>query len=275
MSSVFFSKFSNDMFRVNYMDMKKAIIGALLVLLPFIGFSQAASPKVSDLWESAGELYSKGNFSEALAQYQEIEKSGYTSEPLLYNIANCYFKERQWGKSILYYERALKLNPGSNDTQNNLMLAKEFAIDKIEELPEFILRTWIRDVNYMLSSNEWTYISLLFFALTALLLLNFRYGPSSAVRKISFFASMFSLLVGIILTLFAWSQRSSYNKRDTAIVMMPVSTVRSSPDGSGNTLFILHEGTKVEMIEQLGGWKRIELADGRQGWIPAGDLEVI
>ncbi len=263
------------MFRINYKDMKRAIILVLLVLLPFIGVSQSASSGVSALWESAGNLYSQGKFDEALVQYQEIAKSGYVSGPLLYNIANCYFKQKHWGKSILYYERALKLNPGSYDTQNNLKLAKEFTIDKIEELPDFILRTWIRDVNYMLSSNEWTYISLLFFALTALLLLNFRYGPSSTVRKISFFASMLSLLIGIVLTLFAWSQRSSYNRRDTAIVMMPVSTVRSSPDGSGNTLFILHEGTKVEMIEQLGNWKRIELADGRQGWISAADLEVI
>ncbi len=263
------------MVRINYMYMKRVIIIVLFLLLPFFGFSQSTSAKVSTLWESAGSLYSQGKFDEALVQYQEIAKSGYISEPLLYNIANCYFKEKRWGKSILYYERALKLNPGSNDIQNNLKLAKEFTIDKIEELPEFILRTWIRDINYLLSSNEWTYASLLFFAITALLLLNFRYGPSTSVRKSSFFASMLSLVIGIIFTLFAWSQRSSYNRRDTAIVMMPVSTVRSSPDGSGNTLFILHEGTKVEMIEQLGNWKRIELADGRQGWISAADLEVI
>ena len=57
--------------------------------------------------------------------------------------------------------------------------------------------------------------------------------------------------------------------------MKPVSTVKSSPDNSGNTLFILHEGTKVSLIEEIGQWKRVELTDGRQGWINSLDIEVI
>ncbi len=264
------------MVKLSITDMKKVILIIITVLFALSGYSQEKSnPGLDEMWSSGNENYSKGNFEEALSDYMRIAQLGYLSEPLMYNIANCHFKMKRWGKSILYYERALKINPGNRDVQNNLKLAREFTVDKIEELPEFILNTWVRNINYLLSSDGWSYLSILFFSVTILLLLNFRYGPSSGIRKLSFFLSMTSLLTAIIFTIFAWNQKHSYHKRDTGIVMMPVSTVRSSPDASGNTLFILHEGTKIELIDKLGNWRRIELADGRQGWIADGDLEVI
>ncbi len=256
--------------------MRRGVLIILLLAVAFQGLSMSQdNMSMEELWGAANTNYAEARFEEALKGYTAIYEQGYVSEPLMYNIANCHFKLRNWGKAILYYERALKINPGNKDVKNNLKLAKDFAVDKIEELPEFVLTTWVRDSNYLLKSDTWAYLSLTFFLLSVLLLLNFRYGRSSVRRKASFFLSMASLLVGIIFTLFAWSQRSAYHRRDTAIVMMPVSTVRSSPDISGNTLFILHEGTKVKLIEQLGSWKRVELSDGRQGWISEGDIEMI
>ncbi len=109
----------------------------------------------------------------------------------------------------------------------------------------------------------------------ALFLLFFKYGPTSRVRKGSFFASMVFLLFFCISIYFSWSQKHVYNLKDTAIIMKPVSTVKSSPDNSGNTLFILHEGTKVSLLDEIGQWKKIELADGRQGWVSSLDVEII
>ena len=228
-----------------------------------------------ELWSSANEKYATGEFSAALAGYKEIEAMGYASDALFYNIGNCYFKISDVARSILYYERALRLNPSGRDIKYNLALAKEYTLDKIEEVPEFIVTTWIRDINYIFSSDVWTYISVIFFIAAALLLLFFRYGPTPSLRKLSFFLSMFLILFGLIFTLFAWNQRSAYHKEDAAIVMLPVSSVRNSPDGSGSPLFILHEGTKVQLIESLGNWRRIELSDGRQGWIFGNDIEII
>ena len=65
-------------------------------------------------------------------------------------------------------------------------------------------------------------------------------------------------------------------KADSAIVMRPVVSVKSSPSAeSSQDLFILHEGTKVQMLDQVGSWTNIELADGRQGWIRTSDIEAI
>ena len=142
-------------------------------------------------------------------------------------------------------------------------------------MPDFIVKTWLRDINYSVSSDGWSYISLVLFALAALLLLYFRFGPGHRTRKVSFFAAMAAILLALGAFSFAWTQRRSFVVKDTALVMKPVSTVRSSPDNSGNTLFILHEGTKVKILEKLGEWTRIELADGRQGWLISIDVEVI
>lgn len=251
--------------------MKRVIV--LVYFCVVLSVVNAQTPK--ELWTTANNMYSKAQFSDALQNYLKIEEQGFASESLFYNIGNSYFKLNEFGKSILYYERALKLNPSNEDILNNLSLAKDFSTDKIEEIPDFIVKTWIEDINYSLSSDMWCYIALVLFAATALLLLNFRFGPSSRLRKISFFAAMACLLIGFIAVYFSLNQKYRYNLKNTAIVMKPVSTVRSSPDISGKSLFILHEGTKVELLEEIGQWQRVELADGRQGWITSLDIEVI
>ncbi|HPS95431.1 MAG TPA: tetratricopeptide repeat protein [Bacteroidales bacterium] len=272
-------------FRINTIEMRDKVessifskIGLMFFLVAFLltGFSQSIfAQDVRELWKDGNEKYTQGQFTEALANYIKIEEAGYTSEALLYNIGNTYFKLKENGKAILYFERVLKLNPSNADASNNLALAKEYSLDKIEGVPEFILTTWIKDINYSLSSDMWSYISLFLFAAVAVLLLGFKFAYTSRLRKLSFFFGMVALLFGLISAAFAWDQRHNSGLKDSAIVMKLVSTVKSSPDISGKTLFILHEGTKVKLLEELGGWMRVELADGRQGWIISIDIEKI
>lgn len=250
---------------------KRRFITLLSVVL--VSFSLYAGEEF--LWEEGNNLYSQGKFQEALDKYHKIEEEGLASDMLYFNIANSYFKLNRYGKAILYYERALTLNPSDRDIRHNLSLTNSFIVDNIDTLPEFILKTWMRDVNYLLSANQWTYLSLFIFALSALFMLLFRYGPSQIIRKSSFFMSALSMIVAVIMILFAVNQRKAFVKDNAAVVMSAVSTIRSSPDNSGNTLFILHEGTKVILLERLGSWRRIELSDGRQGWVPESDIEVI
>ena len=85
-----------------------------------------------------------------------------------------------------------------------------------------------------------------------------------------------TLLLAVIAISFSVWQKNDYMKAEGAIVMRPVTSVKSSPSAEASKdLFILHEGTKVKIIDQVGSWNNIELADGRQGWIPSGDIETI
>ena len=74
---------------------------------------------------------------------------------------------------------------------------------------------------------------------------------------------------------FSLSERSDALRTDSAIMVQPVSSIKSSPGDAGKSIFVLHEGTKVRLLDELGTWRKIELSDGRQGWVESSALEVI
>lgn len=253
------------------MDMKRIFT---LILLVFSLVNLYADEK-GELWTKANDAYSMGQYETALNDYIEIEKNGYQSYKLYYNMGNAWYKTGNMGKAILYYEKALKLNPAGEDALNNLQIAKLQTLDKIDVLPEFIVSTWIKDIRNMMSSNGWGYTAVGLFAVVCILLLLFKFAPTTGGRKLSFVLACVVFLFFIFAVLFAFSLRAKAKSEDNAVVMVPVSNVKSAPNSTGNNLFILHEGSKVEILEQAGKWCRIEISDGRQGWLEEKDIEVI
>lgn len=249
----------------------KYIFVALLMMFSAAVYAESDA----QLWNKANDAYSMGQYESAYNDYLKIEEGGKHSYKLYYNMGNACYKMGNNGKAILYYEKALKLNPAGEDAKINLQIARLQTLDKIEVVPEFILSTWIKDIRNMLSSNGWAYISIALFAVTALLMLLFKFAPTTGQRKLSFVVACIVFLFAIFAVLFAASLRANANSQDNAIVMVPVSNVKSAPNATGNNLFILHEGSKVEILEQAGKWCRVEISDGRQGWILEGDVEVI
>ena len=253
------------------MDMKRIFT---LILLVFSLVNLYADEK-GELWTKANDAYSMGQYETALNDYIEIEKNGYQSYKLYYNMGNAWYKTGNMGKAILYYEKALKLNPAGEDALNNLQIAKLQTLDKIDVLPEFIVSTWIKDIRNLMSSNGWGYTAIGLFAVVCILLLLFKFAPTTGGRKLSFVLACVVFLFFIFAVLFAFSLRAKAKSEDNAVVMVPVSNVKSAPNSTGNNLFILHEGSKVEILEQAGKWCRIEISDGRQGWLEEKDIEVI
>lgn len=253
------------------MDMKRIFT---LILLVF-SFVNLYADEKGELWAKANDAYSMGQYETALADYRQIEDAGFESYKLYYNMGNAYYKTDNMGKAILYYEKALKLNPAGKDAMNNLQIAKLRTLDKIDVLPEFIIATWVKDIRNMMSSNGWGYTAVGLLVLVCVLLLLFKFAPTTGGRKFSFVLACVAFLFFIFALLFAVNLRVRANSDDFAVVMVPVSNVKSAPNSTGNNLFILHEGSKVEILEQAGKWRRIEISDGRQGWLESKDIEVI
>ena len=247
------------------------IFGILTVSAAWLSAQDADS-----LWNQAVKDYTEENYQEALAGFTALEADGYVSGELYYNIGNCYYKLGNClGQSILYYERALKLDPSYEDAQVNLAIAREYTMDRIDEVPEFILLTWIKAFRDTVSSDAWAWIALVLFLVTAVMVLLFRFGGSPALRKTAFALAVAALLMTIISAVFAFNLRSGLESDGEAVVTVPVSSVKSSPGSTDQSLFILHEGSKVAVMDSLGEWFRIELSDGRQGWLEAEDVEII
>ena len=170
----------------------------------------------------------------------------------------------------------MKEDPSDKDVRYNLEFARGMTQDRIEDVPEFILKTWIKKATYLFSSDLWAVLSILFFAGALALLLLFLLGSSSGARRTGFFTGIAALLIAVFCFASASSQRADASRKDEAIVMRPVSSVKSSPSSdSAKDLFILHEGTKVKILDEVDLWMNIELSDGRQGWIATKDIEII
>lgn len=236
----------------------------------------AADAYVDSLWNKANSDYSQGLWQDAISTYRSVEELGLESAPLYCNIGNAYFKNKDYTMAIVYYERALKLDPSYSDAEYNLQIASDFVQDRIEPVPEFILKTWTRGLCYSVDSNTWAVIALCLFALTAAAVLVFLLAASSNLKRTGFFSAIVFLLLTVFSVIFSFWQKNDYMKADAAVIMAPVISVKSSPSDEASTdLFILHEGTKVNILDEVGDWRNIELADGRQGWMRSEDMEVI
>lgn len=251
------------------------MIKKIFILLFALLSAGIAANAENKLWTEANDAYSMGQYESALNSYRQIEDAGYQSYKLFYNMGNAYYKLGQNGKAILYYEKALKLDPAGADAKNNLQIARLQTLDKIEVVPEFVVSTWIKDVRNLMSSNSWAYFAVALLAVVVVLMLLFKFAPTSGQRKLSFVLACVAFLLAVFAVLFAAGLRANANSEDEAVVMVPVSNIKSAPNSTGNNLFILHEGSKVQIIEEAGQWCRIEISDGRQGWMQKGDIEVI
>lgn len=252
-----------------------AFLIAFALMIPSLSKAESMSYPDS-LWNEGVAAYSAGRWNDAAVAWEGIYDAGIRGSELYYNLASAYFKLGETGKAILFYERALKEDPSDKDVRYNLEFARGMTQDRIEDVPEFILKTWIKKATYLFSSDLWAVLSILFFAGALALLLLFLLGSSSGARRTGFFTGIAALLIAVFCFAAASSQRADASRKDEAIVMRPVSSVKSSPSSdSAKDLFILHEGTKVKILDEVDLWMNIELSDGRQGWIATKDIEII
>jgi tetratricopeptide (TPR) repeat protein len=250
----------------------KQYIQIILMLLPVLSFSQV---NTDSMFTAANQLYSREEYENAIQLYQTVKARGYESAELCYNLGNAYYKTREYPKAILNYERALLINPINDNIQHNLTKARMYNIDKIDEIPVFIIKRWSNKIITFFSSNGWALISLGAFILSLALLLLYFLSPHTSIKKWGFYLALSMLLLAVCTFYFSYKAKSIVVKSNGAIVMSLTVTVKSSPRETGTNLFIVHEGAKVYIVNQLDNWYEIKLSDGKQGWLLKSDIEAI
>jgi tetratricopeptide (TPR) repeat protein len=219
------------------------------------------------LYNEANELYKKAEYQAAIEKYELVLKSNFVSGELYYNLGNAYFKTNQIPMAILCYERAKKLMPGDEDVAFNLSIANLKIVDKIEVMPRLFFYRWIDSLMNLFSFEGWAIVGIISIVLAMLFFVLFRITEAPGVRKLFFYSG----LILVIFTLKAfWIANVQYNAatgENTAIIFTPTVNVKSSPVANGTNLFVLHEGTKVELLDKVGEWSKIKLSDGNQGWV--------
>ena len=227
--------------------------------------AEAASPE--QLWDRANTAYVNGDYHAAAEIYEGILAQGLSSVKLYYNLANAYFKEGQLGKSILFYRRALRLAPGSDDIRYNLSVAEARTKDNIEQIPEFFLTEWMRGVRHTMSCTAWSILSLAALVCALALFLTYLLAQRLPLRKTGFYGTLVAAAAFMLTSWFAVGERRE--------MLDDTQAVESSPDKSATDLFVLHEGTLVEITDRLDNWCEITIADGKKGWLECKTIETI
>lgn len=235
----------------------------------------SAQDTSNDKFYQGVTFYNAGSYNEALQLWNDIYKTGYRSANLDYNIGNAYFKINNIPYAILYYERAYLLKPGDENINYNLQVARTLNVDRFQEIPELFFIKWYNFVSLVLSTNTWAKISILTFIFFLLFLSLYIYSKKHLYKVLGFWLAIFLLFLSIGSLAFTIRNKSLVYNSHKAIISSPVVSGKSSPDKSGNDLFILHEGTKVTVEDAVGEWQEIRLSDGNKGWVPGNSIIII
>lgn len=243
--------------------MKKS---GILLFFYTLAISIAIANPQTDI-NNANKAYQNGLYEEAVSIYEKVLKQGHTSAELYYNLGNAYFKANKIPSAILNYERALKLDPTNEDIIYNLKVSNNQIIDKIDELPKLFYQRWWESLKQLNAPDNWAILSIILFSLLFTSIAIFLLSPSVNLRRlllpIGFGLLFFTVLVFII----AQNTYKSANSKNEGIIYAASLSVKSSPEESGVDLFVVHEGLKVQIIDELTGWKEIRIANGSKGWV--------
>ena len=225
--------------------------------------------------QNADDEYAKGNYQQAIKDYQEILKAGVSSE-IYYNLGNAYYRTDNITQALLAYERALQLSPGDNDIRFNLQYARSKTIDKITPETEMFFVTWYNSLVNFTSVDRWANTAIVSIVMALLLILVFLFAPQMWARKSGFYGSAVFLLLFAFANLFAFQQKHELETKQGAIVIAPTVNVKKTPAVSGTDVFVIHEGTRVDITDRgMKQWRGVKLADGREGWLKTSQIEEI
>ena len=223
------------------------------MFLHFLGFGAEVNAFDRGLQEA-----NKKNYPAAITAFEEVVKNEPNNISAIHNLGNSYYAVKQYGKSILLYERALKIAPDDAGLIKNIEAAnRKLGTEMVWTSPFGTLET----ILYRVGPNTWVILSFfmsLVFALSLFLFL--KRGVKFTLRY------PFLLLSFLLLGLFLAAANESYNylvKHRFGIVTAKKVPVLLNELGelSGTDL---KEGTRVEIINQKKNHLEAKLADGKK-----------
>lgn len=246
----------------------------LIYILTFI-VSTFTFAKNEKLFNEANALYNDANYTEALEKYKTILDSGEHSAALYFNIANAHYKLNHIAPSIYYYEKALMLKPNDKDIKNNLAFARNMTVDAIDTVPEIGISKLIKNVTNIMSFDAWAKVAVTFVILFVLLFIAYYFSYSATKKRFMFLTSNFSLIAAILALFLAFHKFKLESNDRPAIVFAQETKIKSEPNLRSVEAFVLHEGTKVQVLDTVNNWKKIKLSDGKTGWLMAEDIKMV
>lgn len=257
------------------MKMKKTLFLVLILSFTSSLFSQVLNDTLKNYFNEGNQYYQEGKYQNAIESYNYIIEKQYKSAKLFYNLGNAYYKINEPAKAILWYERALKMDPSNDDIKHNIAFVNQHLEDKIEIIPKLFITEWYLNIVYSLTINQWAILSIIACFLLIFSLIASLFSRNGLIKTTSSIFVLLFLLVTIFSIHFAYKINARNENNPEAIVMTNIVTGKSTPNETGNDLFVIHKGIKVIITDQLNNWIEIKLPNGEKGWVQYTDLEKI
>lgn len=259
------------------------IISSLMLLVALMASTPIAS--AASTVEQADSAYAADRFDEAVRLYSRAAADEGTSSELLYNLANSYYRLGKPGKAILYYERALRLDPSNADARTNLEFVNTKITDEPGDRGMFISNT-VNGFACRVSGNVWSGWALTFFILTLGAVALYIFASDVRLRKTGFFGAFVLFALCVVANVFASVSTRYQRGHNQAIIVSPstlLSTSPRTPKDRSEEAMLLHEGTRVEILDSVTTgtgdkavkWYDVKVDNANRAWVNGGDIEII
>ena len=235
----------------------------LLLFASVSAKADTSDPKV--FFNEGNKQYEEHNYEAAITSYKRLCEEFYSPE-LFLNLGNSYFKLNDTPNTILYYEKALKLSPGNLNILHNLKLANKRVSDKKKDNDSVRLNDWFF-IWISNAPNYWSYNSVYLFIIGSLLFILFLFSKSRKLKKLTFYTGSIALVLGIFSIVIAGFHKNNLTAIEEAIIFKPSIDLMSEPTENSSISFVLHEGTKVTILDATELWYEIRFNDGKIGWL--------
>lgn len=235
----------------------------------------SAQINVENIFSQANELYNKGSYIEAINNYKEIIKNDFHSAELYYNLGNAYYRLDSIASSVYYYEKALQLNPNDREIIDNLELINKTLVDEIDPIAIPLIESILNRVSNIFYFETWGYISIFFSFLIVALFLSYYFANSSRVKRLTFVLLCISSIFILVSLINGNKGYNNYINNEYAVIYSYETDLKTEPNYRSETLFMLHEGTKIQVLENYNNWIKIRLVNGQVGYIQLIDVKIL
>ena len=184
---------------MNIFNKKRLGLFTLCLML----FTASYGESYQQLMQRANTAYQEQHYAEAVALYQQIADAGNEGSILYYNLGNAYYKTDDLSHALLWYERALRLDPRNEDIKHNIAFVNRQLVDRIEVLPELFITRWWNAISKSVTSNTWAMLSIIFCSLMFLSVVLLLVGRRPWLRSLGLTSAIVFLLLTVFSIVFA------------------------------------------------------------------------